>query len=297
MDPGSAQVLLAQVLHLAHHGGALLAGGEVLPAPLAHHHQAEQLDATARNVTTPDIGADNLHVTAAELNVVTPLAVMDVPVVADVAAVTDAEPKTAAAVVPVLTLTCDVFRAAAIVMLVVPMVIVSATDVGRSGYESKAELDADALLIARLESIRVEAGIRMGLGDCSKLVVPKPVLVAPPRNGGTIASRDFVPFNCHATYSVTGSMALVTACMLPGTVAHGMARLKGPGRQTVAIEHPSGIIEVDVSARHSGSGFVLEEASMLRTCRKLFEGTICIPASIWDGKGRALDAMQLASAI
>lgn len=177
----------------------------------------------------------------------------------------------------------------------VPMVIVSAADVGRSGHESKAELDADAALIARLEAIRVEAGIRMGLGDCSKLVVPKPVLVAPPRHGGTIASRDFVPFNCHATYSVTGSMALVTACMLPGTVAYGMAQLKGPGRQTVAIEHPSGIIEVEVSARQSGGEFVLEEASMLRTCRKLFEGTICIPARVWDGKGRAQDAMQLAS--
>jgi len=178
----------------------------------------------------------------------------------------------------------------------VPMVIVSAADVGRSGHETKAELDADAGLIAQLETIRVEAGIRMGLGDCSRLVVPKPVLVAPPRAGGTIASRDFVPFNCHATYSVTGSMALATACMLPGTVAQGMARLQGTARQTVAIEHPSGIIEVEVSARQSSGGFVLEEASMLRTCRKLFEGTICIPARVWDGNNRAVGAMQLADA-
>ncbi|MCW5603304.1 MAG: 4-oxalomesaconate tautomerase [Burkholderiales bacterium] len=178
----------------------------------------------------------------------------------------------------------------------VPVVIVSAADVGRSGHESKAELDADAALIARLETIRVEAGIRMGLGDCSKLVVPKPVLVAPPRAGGTIASRDFVPFNCHATYSVTGSMALATACMLPGTVAQELARLQGTGRQTVAIEHPSGIIEVEVSAYQSGGSFVLEEASMLRTCRKLFEGAICIPARVWDGGNRAADATQLASA-
>jgi 2-methylaconitate cis-trans-isomerase PrpF len=176
----------------------------------------------------------------------------------------------------------------------VPMVIVSAADVGRTGYESKAELDADAKLIARLEAIRVEAGIRMGLGDCSKLVVPKPVLVAPPRAGGTIASRDFVPFNCHATYSVTGSMALVTACMLPGTVAHDVARLKGSGRQTVAIEHPSGIIEVETLVRQADGDFLLEEANMLRTCRKLFEGAICIPSHVWDGAKRAESAAQLA---
>jgi 2-methylaconitate cis-trans-isomerase PrpF len=178
----------------------------------------------------------------------------------------------------------------------VPMVIVPAASVGKTGYESKAELDVDAVLIARLEAIRVEAGRRMGLGDCSRLVVPKPVLAAPPRTGGTIASRDFVPFNCHATYSVTGSMALATACMLPGTVAHDMAVLAATERQIISIEHPSGVIEIEVSARGTGEQFVLEEASMLRTCRKLFEGAICIPARVWDGSGKAASAAQLALA-
>jgi len=178
----------------------------------------------------------------------------------------------------------------------VPMVIVPAAALGKSGYESKAELDPDAQLIVRLEKIRVEAGKRMGLGDCSKLVIPKPVLVAPPRAGGTIASRDFVPFNCHATFSVTGSMALSTACILPGTVANRLAKVKDSGRQVIIIEHPSGTIDVEVFARHVGGKFVLEEANLLRTCRKLFEGQICIPSRIWDGANKARDAMQLARA-
>ena len=178
----------------------------------------------------------------------------------------------------------------------VPMVIVPAAAVGKTGYESKAEFDSNAELIARLETIRVEAGKRMGLGNCSKLVIPKPVLVAAPRAGGTIASRDFVPFNCHATYSVTGSMALATACVLPGTVAHKLAKLKGSGRQIVAIEHPSGILEVEIVARQVCGKFELSEANLLRTCRKLFEGQICIPARIWDGSNKARDAMQLALA-
>ena len=178
----------------------------------------------------------------------------------------------------------------------VPMVIVPAAAVGKTGYESKAELDPDAALIARLEKIRVEAGKRMGLGDCSKLVIPKPVLVAAPRAGGTIASRDFVPFNCHATYSVTGSMALATACIMPGTVAHRLAKLKEGGRQLIGIEHPGGTLEVEVFARQVGGKFELEEANLLRTCRKLFEGQICIPSRIWDGTNKARDAMQLALA-
>jgi 2-methylaconitate cis-trans-isomerase PrpF len=176
----------------------------------------------------------------------------------------------------------------------VPMVIVPASAVGRTGHESKAELDADAALIDRLARIRVEAGRRMGLGDCGALVIPKPVLVAPPRAGGTIASRDFVPFNCHATYSVTGSMALATACVLPGTVAHRLAVRAETERQVIGIEHPAGRIEVEVLARRAGERFTLEEANLLRTCRKLFEGHICIPARVWDGSSRARDAMHLA---
>ena len=178
----------------------------------------------------------------------------------------------------------------------VPMVIVSAAALGKTGYESKAELDPDAQLIARLEKIRIEAGKRMGLGDCSKLVIPKPVLVAAPRTGGTIASRDFVPFNCHATYSVTGSMALAAACLMPGTVANQLAKLKGAGRQIVGIEHPGGTLEVELLARQVGGKFEMQEANLLRTCRKLFEGQICIPSRIWDGKNKARDAMQLAAA-
>lgn len=177
----------------------------------------------------------------------------------------------------------------------VPMVIVPAPSVGKTGYEAKSELDQDSALIARLDKIRVEAGKRMGLGDCSQLVIPKPVIVAPPRSR-TIASRDFVPFNCHATYSVTGSVALSIACVLPGTVANRLASVSGKMPEVVGIEHPSGIIEVEVVAREIGGVFQVEEANLLRTCRKLFEGHICIPSRIWDGSNKARDAAQLAVA-
>lgn len=179
----------------------------------------------------------------------------------------------------------------------VPMVIVPAAAVGCSGHETKAELDANAPLIARLDRMRVEAGLRMGLGDCSALVVPKPVLVAAPAGSGSIASRDFVPFNCHATYSVTGSIALSVACRIGGTVASRLARPQAAAPGVVSIEHPGGVIDVGVRLRESGSEIVLEEASLLRTCRKLFEGQICIPARVWDGAGRAASAAQIAASL
>jgi 2-methylaconitate cis-trans-isomerase PrpF len=50
---------------------------------------------------------------------------------------------------------------------------------------------------------------------------------------------------------------------------------------------------VEVKSRQVGDKLTLEEANLLRTCRKLFEGQICIPSRVWDGTGKAHDAMRL----
>ncbi|MGZ8265120.1 MAG: PrpF domain-containing protein, partial [Burkholderiales bacterium] len=80
------------------------------------------------------------------------------------------------------------------------------------------------------------------------------------------------------------------------TVAHRMSKLSERIPERVRIEHPSGIIEVEIAASTSGGAFELREANVLRTCRKLFEGQICIPSRIWDGRNKARDAAQLAAA-
>lgn len=57
---------------------------------------------------------------------------------------------------------------------------------GKRGDESPAELDADKAFLGRLESLRLQAGLAMGLGDVSDKVIPKPVLVSTAKAGGTI---------------------------------------------------------------------------------------------------------------
>ena len=99
-----------------------------------------------------------------------------------------------------------------------PMVWFRASELGLAGNESKAELDANADLIARMEKVRVQASIAMGLGDPTGLVVPKIGLVSAPRQGGTITSRYFVPQNCHPTHAVTGAVCAATGQAEPGTV-------------------------------------------------------------------------------
>lgn len=179
----------------------------------------------------------------------------------------------------------------------VPTVMLYADSVGLEGNETKAELDARPDLIARLNKIRVEAGLRMGMGDCTEYVVPKPLVISRPRNGGKITSRDFVPYNCHATHSVTGATALAAACVLPGTLAHRIAQVPLNALTTIGIEHPGGQMDMDVEAIVKDGSFVLTQANLLRTTRRLFSGTVFIPSRIWDGRGKARDVADMSKSI
>ena len=70
-----------------------------------------------------------------------------------------------------------------------PVVLLRARDLGCSGYESPAQLEADSALKARLESIRLQAGLRMNLGDVRQRNVPKMCLVSPAQRGCRVFDR------------------------------------------------------------------------------------------------------------
>ncbi|MBY6160135.1 4-oxalomesaconate tautomerase [Mameliella alba] len=163
-----------------------------------------------------------------------------------------------------------------------PMAIAKAEDFGLTGYETVAELDEDKAFFARMESIRLKAGELMGMGDVSKSVTPKFGLLAPARDGGTIATRYFMPWTTHPSMAVTGSQCLASCALTPGTVADGLLNRPNENPANVVLEHASGTIEVLVDY-DTTKGFALNSAGLLRTARKLAEGKVFVPARIWKG--------------
>ena len=165
-----------------------------------------------------------------------------------------------------------------------PVVVLAAASFGKTGYETRDELNGDAVLKARLENVRLKAGLLMGLGDVSAKVVPKMTLVAPARHGGSISTRTFIPHICHASIGVLGAVSVATACVLPGSMPNAMARLPDGDPMRVSIEHPLGEFTAELAIRAGPDGPVVERAALLRTARRLFAGHVFVPRSIWDGQ-------------
>lgn len=165
--------------------------------------------------------------------------------------------------------------------MAMPLVLARAADFGKTGYETPAELDADRDLLRQIEHIRREAALKMGMGDVAGRVVPKFALLAPPRQDGSISSRYFVPDNCHRAHAATGAICVATACVIPGTVAHALAGPTRGSARTLGIEHPAGLITIDLEISETGGVPDVTRAAVIRTTRRIFEGNVLVPESAY----------------
>ncbi|TDI63961.1 MAG: 4-oxalomesaconate tautomerase [Alphaproteobacteria bacterium] len=164
-----------------------------------------------------------------------------------------------------------------------PVMMMRAEDMGKTGYETAEELDNDTDFFARLEAIRLAAGEMMGLGDVTKMVIPKPVLLAPARHGGTLNSRYFTPHATHEAHAVTGAICLAVAAVTPGTLAHEFARIEIGEKMAITIEHPTGTIDVALTLDLSQTPPAVKSAGILRTARLLFQGAVMVPEGTLEG--------------
>jgi 4-oxalomesaconate tautomerase len=165
-----------------------------------------------------------------------------------------------------------------------PVVVLAARSLGKTGYESPAQLDDDRDFKARLEKLRLAAGALMGLGDVSHKVVPKMALIAAAQAGGHVCTRSFIPHRCHSAIGVLGAVSVATACVMPGSVAEGIARVPHGSPRVLSVEHPSGEFTVTLEVTGSGENFVVGRSGILRTARALMQGQVLVPHAVWDGR-------------
>ncbi|MAB82674.1 MAG: 4-oxalomesaconate tautomerase [Phycisphaerae bacterium] len=154
-----------------------------------------------------------------------------------------------------------------------PVVLLHADELGESGHEIPADLDADHPMLERLETIRRSASLAMGLGDAAGHALPKIALLSPPDDGGHICSRYFTPTHCHEAHAVSGAIAIAIAAQCPGTVAEDIGRHEQGDRRITRVEHPSGhldvVIHLDPDQKVPDA---IVSAGIVRTARPIMDG-------------------------
>ena len=174
-----------------------------------------------------------------------------------------------------------------------PVVFLTAHSLGLSGYETPDEIGANAPLMQRLEAIRRCGSVLMGLtadeDAAAKLIsIPKIAMLAPPHEAVTlsgqrlsaddadITARTLSVGQPHKAIPLTAALCLASAVRVPGTIA---ARLARAGGDSIRIAHPSGTMSVDAATEEADGQIRIRHATVLRSARRLFEGSVCIPAT------------------
>lgn len=168
-----------------------------------------------------------------------------------------------------------------------PCVFVAANDVDQSGDEAPDALEQDAAFLQRMEDIRCQASVRMGIApdlDQARRMtgIPKVAMVCGPRAGTTLSGRKLAASDAdiwvrmisvgqpHRAVPITGAICLAVATRIPGSIPSGLSRPNGP----IRIAHPSGSTLVDASVSSRGFALHAEYGAVYRTARRLFEGNV-----------------------
>lgn len=173
-------------------------------------------------------------------------------------------------------------------------VFLRAADMGLTGTETAAEIDANRPLRDKLEAIRGAAAHRMGMisaPERSRIESPAtPLLgmISPPQayrddqlglevqaEELDLVSRLMFMQQAHKTYAGTSTVCTGVAAKIPGTIVNQLAR--GGNRLEVRIGHPAGVIETETILAEDGGKYTVKRATLGRTARRIMEGRCYLP--------------------
>lgn len=168
---------------------------------------------------------------------------------------------------------------------------VRASDLGLIGTESPDEIEAVPGLMAKLDKLRRQAGVAMGLGVEPEDVGPsnpRLVIVAPPARFRSLSEavieaadhdigvRMLNMGRVHRAIALTTAMCVGVACRIAGTLAHQAFRGANAGGE-IRVGNPSGVVSVGAEVHHDGTAWTADAAVVYRTARTLMRGEVAVP--------------------
>ncbi|KAE8138888.1 PrpF protein [Aspergillus pseudotamarii] len=157
-----------------------------------------------------------------------------------------------------------------------PCVFVQSAAPGVRGDLTPDEITAHPDLLQRLDSIRRQAAVKMGIAKTTEEVpgsIPKICIVSPPESYDTpvdLLVRAISVGQPHKAVPITVALAVSAAAHIAGSTVEAVARKDKIDDAGTTIGHASGTLLV-------GAQFKKEEltaATVFRTARRLFDGNI-----------------------
>jgi 2-methylaconitate cis-trans-isomerase PrpF len=188
-----------------------------------------------------------------------------------------------------------------IVDAAIPVVFISAESLRLRGTESAKEIDAQTELLERIESIRGEAAVKIGMAESPEQATEKSpyspfiAIISPPSDykaaGGEKVSKDDVDVvsrllfmqKTHKTYPGTGSIATGAAARIKGSVVNCM--LNGnldPTNKVIRIGHPAGVMSVESEVQNEASVLTFKKLAFYRTARKIMDGVVYVRKTLFS---------------
>lgn len=179
----------------------------------------------------------------------------------------------------------------------IPTCFVNAADIGYTGTELQGDINSDAEALARFETIRSYAALKMGLISDLKEAetrqhTPKIAFVAPASDFTTSSGKE-VKANeidlhvralsmqkLHHAMMGTASVAIGVAACIEGTLVNIAAG--GGEKSAVEFGHPSGTLKVGAVIQNKDGKYIVDKATMSRSARIIMEGNVHVPAGTMD---------------
>lgn len=164
-------------------------------------------------------------------------------------------------------------------------VFVPSSAMGLERAAFPADRERRRALLRFADRVRRHVAVMIGVAPSIELAdavspnVPKVAFVSPAEGTADLTACIVSSQSLHRAYAVTGAIATSTACVIDDSVVARLVGPRAPGRCTVRIGHPGGVIEPSIDWRRSegGLGLVVEHAYVLRTARRLMTGEIHAP--------------------
>ncbi len=172
---------------------------------------------------------------------------------------------------------------------------VDAGSIGLQGTEDPVALAANEAMMEKCDRIRRSAAVAAGLVADLEAARDIPIpwisivsraqpwldyVTSKPHEAADcdITARLFSRRNIHKAYPGTGSACLGAACEIRGSIPNRLSGRRAGTQAPIRIGHPCGVLPVLAQVRESADGgFDVKQASMIRTARRIADGTVYVP--------------------